>query len=102
MRQPNSLFLNCRAATMSGADYGLIEDAADVRPVQKAERRHPGQQAFIQILQVSLVSLLQSKVRPSGLTHIGDGRNSRIATLAVASNAGSVRIGPLAQQRRFR
>lgn len=28
MRQPNSLFLNCRAATMSAPGYGLIEDAA--------------------------------------------------------------------------
>jgi len=28
MRQPNSLFVNCRAATMTGPDYGLIEDAA--------------------------------------------------------------------------
>lgn len=28
MRQPNSLFVNCRAATLTGPDYGLIEDAA--------------------------------------------------------------------------
>ncbi len=28
MRQANSLFLNCRAATLTGPDYGLIEDAA--------------------------------------------------------------------------
>ncbi|MCV2865553.1 imidazolonepropionase [Albidovulum sediminicola] len=28
MRQPNSLFVNCRAATLTGPDYGLIDDAA--------------------------------------------------------------------------
>ncbi|MCT8329826.1 imidazolonepropionase [Albidovulum sediminis] len=28
MRQANSLFLNCRAATLTGPDYGLIEGAA--------------------------------------------------------------------------
>ncbi|MCB2157192.1 MAG: imidazolonepropionase, partial [Rhodobacteraceae bacterium] len=28
MRQHNSLLTNCRAATLTGPDYGLIEDAA--------------------------------------------------------------------------